>query len=243
MVGPRIEWEEHIGQIAGFGVPTINLDNLTVRRIFDAYREPDKTKKAALEAELDAACALREVSVKMAGVWDTVGSLRIPGIFFNVLNQRKYGFLDTALLPCVHSGPIRMEAFVRTMLRLNSCGFPEFTPDVGGGYQECELSDVTLSWMMHKARENGLSFSSEAEQQYLSPCPQNALGMAHDEWKIVPWRIPEHRNVPAAAVMSNSVQIRLSEQRDYRPESINLNVDRIKLSGYCIARVLPYRTP
>ena len=249
------------GMIAGFGVPTINLDNLTVRRIFDAYREPDKTKKAALKAELDAAYALREVRVKMVGVWDTVGSLGIPSIFFNVLNQRKYGFLDTALHPCVerayHAVSIdERRAQFRPALWTNPDGsfrpndaqveqvwFPGVHSDVGGGYQECELSDVTLSWMMHKARENGLSFSSEAEQQYLSPCPQNALGMAHDEWKIVPWGIPEHRNVPAAAVMSNSVQIRLSEQRDYRPENVNLNVDRIELSGYCIAQVLPYRTP
>jgi hypothetical protein len=94
--------------------------------------------------------------------------------------------------------------------------------------------------MMHKARENGLSFSSETEQQDLFPCPQNALNMAHDEWRIVPWGIPEHRNIPAAAVMSNSVQIRLSEQRDYRTEGVNLNVERIKLSGYCIGRGLHY---
>jgi len=65
--------------------------------------------------------------------------------------------------------------------------FPGVHSDVRGGYQECELSDVTFGWMMHKARENALSFSSEAEQQYLSPGPQNELGMAHDEWKIVPW--------------------------------------------------------
>ena len=30
-----------------------------------------------------------------------IGSLAIPGIFFNVLNQRKYGFLDTTLHPSV----------------------------------------------------------------------------------------------------------------------------------------------
>jgi uncharacterized protein (DUF2235 family) len=150
----------------------------------------------------------------MAGVWDTVGSLGIPGIFFNVLNQRKYGFLDTALHPCVerayHAVSIdERRAQFRPTLWTNPDGsfrpndaqveqvwFPGVHSDVGGGYQECELSDVTFSWMMHKARENGLSFSSEAEQQYLSPCPQNALGMAHDEWKIVPWGIPEHRKRP-----------------------------------------------
>src|SRR6202035_4418890 len=80
------------GMIAGFGVPTINLDNMTVRRIFDAYRESDPVKEAY---------AMQDVTIQMIGVWDTVGSLGIPGIFFNLLNQKKYGFLDTALHPSV----------------------------------------------------------------------------------------------------------------------------------------------
>jgi uncharacterized protein (DUF2235 family) len=43
------------GMIAGFGVPTINLDNVTTKRIFDAYRELDPSKKATLKTELKAA--------------------------------------------------------------------------------------------------------------------------------------------------------------------------------------------
>ena len=108
--------------------------------------------------------------------------------------------------------------------------FPGVHSDVGGGYQQCELSDIALSWIMHKAKENGLLFSAEAETQYLSLPLQNALGEAHDEWKIVPWGIPEHRQVPPVAVMSNSVQMRLDDMADYRPENVNL--DGIHLSGY-----------
>ena len=33
---------------------------------------------------------------------------------------------------------------------------PGVHSDVGGGYQECDLSNITLSWMMRKAKENGL---------------------------------------------------------------------------------------
>src|ERR1019366_3533286 len=90
------------GMIAGFGVPTINLDNMTVKRIFSAYREPDTTTKATLKVSLKAAYAMQDVTIQMVGVWDTVGSLGIPGIFFNLLNQKKYGFLDTSLHPCVN---------------------------------------------------------------------------------------------------------------------------------------------
>ena len=55
------------GMIARFGVPTINLDNMTVKRIFDAYREPDATKKAALKASLNAEYVLQDVTIQMVG--------------------------------------------------------------------------------------------------------------------------------------------------------------------------------
>jgi uncharacterized protein (DUF2235 family) len=246
------------GMIAGFGVPTINLDNMTVRRIFDAYREPDAVKKAALKASLKAAYAMQDVTIQMIGVWDTVGSLGIPGIFFNLLNQKKYGFLDTALHPSVghayHAVSIdeRRAQFKPTLwtnpdgsfrpndAQVEQVWFAGAHSDVGGGYQECQLSDITLGWMMHKAKENGLVFSTEGGAQYLSIPLQNALGETHDEWRIVPWGIPEHRHVPQAAAMSNTVQTRLAELVDYRPENINLNGNQ--LSGYSIAQVVLYTT-
>ena len=236
------------GMIAGFGVPTINLDNVTVRRIFEASRQSDKEKKTALKTELNAAYALQDVTIKMVGVWDTVGALGIPGIFFNLLNQKKYGFLDTALHPCIkrayHAVSIdeRRAQFKPTLWTLpdgsfrpndaqvEQVWFPGVHSDVGGGYQECEVSNITLGWMMRKANENGLLFSPAAEDEYLSPKPEYAWSLAHDEWKIIPWGIPEHRHVPTAAVMSNTVQMRLDNHKDYRPENVLLNGDQ--LSGY-----------
>jgi uncharacterized protein (DUF2235 family) len=244
------------GMIAGFGVPSINLDNRTVKRIFDAYREPDAAKKKALKEGLKTAYGMEGVTVQMVGVWDTVGSLGIPGIFFNFLNQKKYGFLDTALHPCIaqayHAVSIdeRRAQFKPTLWenpdgtdrpndsQVEQVWFPGVHCDVGGSYQKSQLSDITLSWMMHKAKENGLIFSPSDEAGYLSIPAANALGQAHDEWKIVPWGIPEHRRVPAIAAMSNSVQIRLDRQADFRPE--NLSLQGPQLVGYPIAQVLPY---
>jgi hypothetical protein len=113
--------------------------------------------------------------------------------------------------------------------------------DVGGGYAQSELSDITLSWMMHKAKECGLKFSDQAEADYLSPNAVDATGPAHDEWKLIPWGIPKHRAVPPNAVMSNTVQLRLdgTSLPQYDPENLALS-DR-KLSGYGIAQVLPYQ--
>lgn len=245
------------GMIAGFGVPTINLDNMTVKRIFEAYREPDAGAKAALKASLKTAYGMQEVTVQLVGVWDTVGSMGIPGIFFNFFNQQKYGFLDTALHPCIvhayHAVAIdeRRAQFKPTLwthedgsyrdsdAQVEQVWFPGVHCDVGGSYQDCRLSDITLSWMMHKAKENGLFFCAADEEHYLTIPSENAYGDAHDEWKIVPWGIPEHRQVPAIAAMSNTVQMRLDKDAEYRPE--NLDLQDGKLAGYPIEDVLPYK--
>jgi uncharacterized protein (DUF2235 family) len=244
------------GMIAGFGVPSINLDNRTVPSIFAAYREPDPDKKKTLKGQLTGAYGLQDVTVEMVGVWDTVGSLGIPGIFFNALNQNKYGFLDTTIHPCIKHGyhavciDERRAQFKPTLWtspdgsplanndQVEQVWFPGVHCDVGGSYPEFQLSDITLSWMMQKAKEHGLVFSPEAEAKYLEPPPANVKGQAHDEWKIIPWGLPEHRAIPSVATMSNTVQARLDQDADYAPENVKI-VGR-KLSGYSIAQVLPY---
>jgi uncharacterized protein (DUF2235 family) len=245
------------GMIAGFGVPSINLDNETVPAIFAAYRQPDLDAKKKLKDQLTAAYGLQDVTVEMVGVWDTVGSMGIPGIFFNALNQKKYGFLDTTIHPCInhayHAVCIdERRAQFKPTLWTNAGGsalpnndqvaqvwFPGVHSDVGGSYQQSQLSDITLSWMMQKALKHGLVFSPEAEAKYLEPPLDDVKGQAHDEWKIVPWGIPEHRDIPSVATMSNTVQARLDQDADYAPQNVKLAGRN--LDGYSIAQVLPYK--
>ena len=252
------------GMIAGFGVPTINLDNETVSRIFAAYREPDLAAKKALKDGLTATYGLTEVNVEMVGVWDTVGALGIPGFFFNLLNQKKYGFLDTSIHPCIRKGyhaiaiDERRAQFEPT-LWTNSDGsplanndqieqvwFPGVHCDVGGSYPESSLADVTLSWMLQKAKKHGLILSPQAEALNLSPPPDSPRGLQHDSWELVPYGIPESRKVPSVATMSNTVQDRLDAAgealpAEYAPDNVTLENRRLK--GYSIAQVLPYQDP
>ncbi len=245
------------GMIASFGVPTINLQNVTVPNIFAAYRQTDPVQKAALKAQLTADYGLIDVNIEMIGVWDTVGSLGIPGIFFNLFNQQKYGFLDTTLHRCVthayHAVCIdeRRAQFQPTLwtnpdgsdrandAQLQQVWFPGVHCDVGGSYAESQLSDISLSWMMHKAQENGLVFTLEAIATYMPALPGDPLGPQHDEWKIVPWGLPQHRRVPAVATMSNTVQERLDGDTDYAPENLALDAKK-QLQGYATAPVRPY---
>jgi uncharacterized protein (DUF2235 family) len=244
------------GMIAGFGVPSINMDNETVSKIFQAYRESDPVSKKTQKDQLTATYGLQDVNVEMVGVWDTVGSLGIPGIFFNALNSKKYGFLDTSIHPCIKHGfhavciDERRAQFQPTLwtnedgsdltnnAQVEQVWFPGVHCDVGGSYPESQLSDISLSWMLQKAKKHGLIISPEAEAQNMNPPAANVTGQAHDEWKIVPWGLPAHRKIPAVAAMSNTVQDRLTQEADYKPENIQL--DGRNLKGYTIAQVLPY---
>lgn len=236
------------GMIARFGVPTKNFDNMTVRKIFDAYRLTDAGQKAAAKTSLTAEYGLTDVTVKMIGVWDTVGSLGIPGIVFSAFDQRRYGFLDTTLHPCVQKAyhavclDERRAQFMPT-LWTNEDGSPRANDDqvqqvffsgghcdVGGSYVESQLSDIAMSWMLKKAVALGLTVNDAAMKQYSNVGAANALGMQHDEWKVVPWGIPKHRTIPANAVICNSVQMRLDGMKEYAPENLNLNGRR--LTGY-----------
>jgi len=243
------------GMLAAFGVPTKNFDNLMVRNIFSAYRQTDTALGASLMEELDQQYAMTGVSIRMVGVWDTVGSLGIPGLLFSIFDQKRYGFLDTSLHTCVqrayHAVCIdeRRAQFMPTLWtnadgsdrenddQLQQVWFPGVHCDIGGSYMEAELSDIALGWMMRKAIGCGLTFGENAMQQYLNPVPGAELGPAHDEWKLIPWGIPSHRKVPKSAVMANTVQRRLDRMPEYQPG--NLNLSGRKLVGYGTEPVLP----
>jgi len=226
------------GMIAYFGVPNQNIDNMTVRRIFDAYRIMDHDQKLAAKKELAAEYALTEVNVKMIGVWDTVGALGIPGHLFSGFDQAKYGFLDTTLNPCVqkayHAIAIdeRRSSFLPTLWtdkdgnprpndeKVQQVWFPGVHSDVGGSYMQQELSNITLRWMIDNARSNGLVFDEVQVTKCLQAPPFHPEGDAHDEWRIIPWGLPKHRIIPDNAVMSNTVKERMNRRADYKPENI-----------------------
>jgi uncharacterized protein (DUF2235 family) len=242
------------GMIARFGVPTKNFDNETVKKIFDAYRETDETKRAAMRDALAAQYGLTDVSVAMIGVWDTVGSLGIPGLLFSIFDQKRYGFLDTTLHPCVqkafHAVCIdeRRAQFMPTLwtnadgsyrandAQVTQVWFPGVHCDVGGSYAESQLSDIAMRWMMKKAMACGLTFGDAAMRQYLAPAAMDPLGPPHDEWKIIPWGLPKHRTVPANVVMASTVQTRLTGMGAYAPEHLSLSGRT--LQGYAVEDVL-----
>jgi uncharacterized protein (DUF2235 family) len=111
--------------------------------------------------------------VEFIGVWDTVGALGIPGLDgrFRILKGFDWQFHDVSLSAKIknafHALAIHEHRteFLPTLWEkkedapagqvLEQVWFSGVHADVGGGYPETGLSDVTLRWMMDKAEEHG----------------------------------------------------------------------------------------
>ena len=131
------------------------------------------------------------VRIDFLGVWDTVGSMGIPGGIFADVNRDLYGFYDTG--PCsimrraCHAMAIdeHRDTFVPTFwtgkapdgVSIDQVWFAGVHSDVGGGYLSRDLADIPLVWMAKQAQAAGLQADSSAlpDETKLDP-----LAMQHD---------------------------------------------------------------
>jgi uncharacterized protein (DUF2235 family) len=230
------------GMIAVCGLPAPGrFDGNATKAAFDAYRAPKQGgSRAALLGSFTSQYQARDVKITMVGVWDTVGALGIPGGLFSNLDTDLYGFLDTSLHPDVqaayHALAIdeRRREFVPTLWTtpfsagqsVEQVWFAGVHCDVGGGYLENGLSDITLGWMMGKAAAHGLEFDPNLARLYppltrppeLSD-PKLALDVLHDSWNAL-WGFPSSRVIERNASVSNSVAVRLAHASDYHPKNL-----------------------
>ena len=151
-------------------------------RIKDAYalyRRPDKdSAPSGIAAELfRRSYSYDEISIHFVGVWDTVGALGIPIDGFRPpLLSRLWTFHDTTLsryvLHAYHALAIdeRRRPFRPTLWQqqgdatgqtLEQVWFAGVHSDVGGGYRDTGLSEISLLWMAEKARGCGLRFKPD----------------------------------------------------------------------------------
>jgi uncharacterized protein (DUF2235 family) len=225
------------GMIAVCGLPTAAFDNNLTDAAFQAYRNRDKDQRAAQLSALNGQYAMFNARIKMVGVWDTVGALGIPALIGDVDTQI-YGFLDTNLHPDVLNAyqalsiDERRKEFPPTLWTppappvygqiLEQVWFAGVHCDVGGGYPETGLSDITLSWMMGKAKKLGLQFTDREWAQYASLDAKYALDQLHDSWSLL-WGFPNTRTVANNSILSNSVAIRCEYENSYHPENLTLN--------------------
>jgi uncharacterized protein (DUF2235 family) len=230
------------GMVAICGLPAGAFDDAMVDAAFQVYRRDAPLASLAKYNLFDA-------KITMVGVWDTVGSLGIPAIVGGV-SPILYGFLDTGLHADVmnahHALSIdeRRIEFPPTLWTsapapgqtLEQVWFAGVHCDVGGGYPETGLSDITLGWMMGKARALGLDIDPAVWANYAAVDARHALDQAHESWTPV-WGFPRARSVPTDASLSNSVEIRHAHG-GYSPGTLSYNGASLA-DGYQIVEVVP----
>jgi len=103
--------------------------------------------------------------IKAIGVFDTVGALGLPGLFDNPILRDRFDFFDTTLSSNVQYAYQALALhedradFRPTLWEVRSDAkhsyqvvkqvwFKGSHPDVGGGFYEHGLSDITLAWMV-----------------------------------------------------------------------------------------------
>jgi hypothetical protein len=129
-----------------------------------------------------AAYCHRDVSVRLLGVFDTVGALGVPGAV-----SRRHQFHDVTLgpivtcarqalalderrlkfEPCLWEAPEEQRIADEAQGRVRQVWFTGVHSDVGGGYPVCGLSDTTLLWMTSEARACGLVFDRRLLDVYV----------------------------------------------------------------------------
>lgn len=190
----------------------------------------------------------RETRIRLIGVWDTVGALGIPVSFLQRFNKDEYSFHDTTLSRIIdyacHAVAIdeRREDFKPTLWQVQpsdnqtveQAWFVGVHSDVGGGYKEHGLSDITLMWVLEKAREAGLALDADYLSNRVTPDPYDKRH--HSRKHIFHLRGKYLRPIGMLGEhfeeVHSSVRDRFNADAGYRPKNLVTYLNQHRLSGW-----------
>jgi uncharacterized protein (DUF2235 family) len=135
------------------------------------YRSPKPHSPQAFATKYNVQSHL-DSAITFLGVWDTVGSLGIPGSLLAASNKAKFAFHDTNPSPLVRRAvqalaidehrrdftPTFWTGPVPPGVSIEQVWFAGAHADVGGGYNTRALADIPLVWMVRQAEAVDLSF-------------------------------------------------------------------------------------
>ncbi len=154
------------------------------------YKIEEAAKRKAEGAGFAARHASSSVMPSVIGVFDTVESIGIPGIY-NPWQQRFHDQVLSERIPIgLHALSIDEDrkAFLPVTWddpspqagaqgqAVEQVWFPGVHSDIGGGYDEKKLSDLTLDWMLSRLRD-----AARLHIPLTVVMHENLLGLQHDE--------------------------------------------------------------
>ena len=202
-------------------------------------RDPN-TKPSGSESVLFRDSHGENISIKVLGCWDCVGSLGIPDLIpyfpFDDLINKKYEFFDTTInhkiekaFHAVAIDEIR-EVFNVTEMKFNpkrnsdqvlQVWFPGEHGCVGGGTQATRgLSDAALDWMMKQVEELGLSLDQSCVEDGIKPSYNTPFDNSPQGWFKLTKTI-EREITGDFSTLHSSVKERWNDsQLHYRPKNL-----------------------
>ncbi|AGA27892.1 DUF2235 domain-containing protein [Singulisphaera acidiphila] len=161
-----------VGMIRNCGLVRPSAASFQVGMAYGLYRTREEGPDSFAARSFRSLFA-REIPIRFLGVWDTVGALGIPLEAANRLNHQFYEFHDTKLSKIVErayqAGAIDEHRQDYDITLWNPTEKPGQTleqrwfagahSDIGGGYPDRRLSDLTLRWMQDRAMDAGLALT------------------------------------------------------------------------------------
>jgi len=178
--------------------------------------------------------------IKFIGVWDTVGELGIPARGFQWYNKR-YQFHDTTLSSLIENAYHALAidehrnnfkptlwtksdkvTFGHVPQVMEQTWFAGVHSNIGGGYPDMGLSDITLEWMIENASRHGLGFDETYINTQLKPCFEGRLYNSKTGiFEFLPdYLRPVMKTLNADEKVDDSVLERMRSIPGYRPENI-----------------------
>jgi uncharacterized protein (DUF2235 family) len=174
-----------------------------IEKAWKIYKENDEINRKNKASILLSQHHNMWVRIKFLGVFDTVAALGVPNKFMSrVIDHApwmKHRFHDFKLSKSVENAyqalaidderetfhPIIWNPELKDHQKMEQVWFAGVHTDVGGGYAEQKLSDISLEWMLGKARPNGLRIYTKNNVK-IDP---DANGTMHDPFDgAMPWR-------------------------------------------------------
>jgi uncharacterized protein (DUF2235 family) len=230
-----------VGMIRKCGVLAAPSESLVEEAYERIYRDkevaPDDERAQRFRRE-----HARPVRVRFIGVWDTVGSLGVPGTAFP-FSRSYYRWHDTELSKIVdyayHAvacdeerkdfAPTLWTALKPENREVEQKWFIGAHADVGGGYEDGRLQRFALRWMQQKAQACGLLLHGVADDggglHHLKPHDSHAE-MAFGLYRMIRDRAPRSFGTGVRETVHDSVWRRWAAHADYRPRPLAGHPDR-----------------
>jgi uncharacterized protein (DUF2235 family) len=180
------------GYIHLFGILPKSRPEL-IKKAYKIYEIKDKNKRTEKASEFIDKHHTMWTGIKFIGVWDTVVALGVPFKPLDdlvdaipIFSHRFHDFkLSESIRHARHALAIDDERLTfhptlwdpdidqskQTMKQVWFCGMHT---DVGGGYKEQQLSDITLDWMVNEAKVKGLLIYDKNKVP-INPDPQGHM--------------------------------------------------------------------